>query len=468
MAIDFWKLSGQPTSYSPLDSYVGLSISHQGTFVITFKAKSNSKTMLLVSGNADIYFELTPEWKEYTCEMDVHNYIGIADDAGYYDASIKDLKVIEKPLDKLTNNRLDGFGTVGNNIWWWDSYEALPPILEEDGQYLLPGTYEIEYEARSDSEYGSFFFWTVQTGRDTIPTIYQSLTFEWQKYFHRLTVPEVADYYVSDGDETDASSVRNITVRKLDTKWTLHENARMIDSQSLNSGSGQNVSEIVYNLNPGTYTLSCVSNGGTLYARDITTSDNSANNLAVVDYTAQPKQFTLATPRKVAIRHYGGSVEKPMLNLGSVPLPYEPKYGERFRTNATPNVKVPKKNMWDGTFDVGFLTVSTNDIFLPTQGQRTTKWIACKPNTTYILSGGDRRTWQFRDGVGNRISPVDAQTAISPSNATHMRVYYSTNGSHTQVQIEEGSTPTPYELYKEVLPQAKRLLPVKRVFEAKR
>jgi hypothetical protein len=476
MAIDYWEYSGLSTSYSPLESYTGVDIFHQGTFVVTFKAKSKSSTLLMLSANADFYFRLTPDWKEYSCEMEVYNFISVSDEDGFWDAFIKDLKVVEKPLDKLTNNMLDGFGMVGDNIWWWDSYEVLPQIIEDNGQYLAPGTYEIEYEARSDNEFSSFYFWTVQPGRNvTMPTIYQPLTLEWERYFHRITITEhpVSDYYVSDGDETDVSSVRNMTVRKLDSKWKLHENARLIDSHALNSGSGQNISEIIYQLNPGTYTLSCVSNAGTLYARDITTSDNSANNLAVVDYTAQPKQFTLATPRKVAIRHYGGSVEKPMLNLGYVPLPYEPKNGDRFRTNATPKVKVPKKNLFDGEYVLDESYGTANGQIASSIGfMRNKNRVRVKPNTAYILSlnkSVPSMITYLYDGNGVYINYItNSYSFTTPSNCEFVNFRYAIADQTIKTQIEQGTTTTPYEPYQEVLPGAKRVLPAKRVLEARR
>jgi hypothetical protein len=141
---------------------------------------------------------------------------------------------------------------------------------------------------------------------------------------------------------------------------------------------------------------------------------------------------------------------------GIQPTPYEPYEPYAVQVNAKPKVKVPKKNLWGGAFDLGFVLVSTNDIFTPTQGQRTTKWILCKPNTTYLVSGGDRNVWQFADSSMNRIVGVDSISATTPSNAMYMRVYYSTNGLHTQVQIEQGTQVTPYEPYKEVLPQARK------------
>jgi hypothetical protein len=133
--------------------------------------------------------------------------------------------------------------------------------------------------------------------------------------------------------------------------------------------------------------------------------------------------------------------KRPMLNLGSIPAPYEKKHGERMV------MPVVKKNLFNGTFDMGYLILNTNDLYAPSQGQRATKWIACKPNTFYVVNGGDRQTWQFRDGSGNRIIGVDAQVAKTPSNAAFMRVYYSSNGSHANVQIEEGAIATPYEPY---------------------
>jgi hypothetical protein len=122
----------------------------------------------------------------------------------------------------------------------------------------------------------------------------------------------------------------------------------------------------------------------------------------------------------------------------------------------TPKVKVPKKNLWNGQYDNGYVLISLNDIFSPTQGQRTTKWIPCKPNTSYVVSGGDRTVWQFADYSMNRIIGVDSVSAVTPSNAMYMRVYYSTNGLHTQIQIEQGTQVTTFEPYKEVLPPARK------------
>lgn len=113
-------------------------------------------------------------------------------------------------------------------------------------------------------------------------------------------------------------------------------------------------------------------------------------------------------------------------------------------------IKVPKKNMFNGYYEEGYLTstVFNEKPNTATQGQRTTGWMYCKPNTKYVISGGDRSSWHFKNTAG----VIDAGSALeaitTPSNAAFMRVYYSSNGTHENIQIEEGTAPTPIEPFK--------------------
>ena len=73
--------------------------------------------------------------------------------------------------------------------------------------------------------------------------------------------------------------------------------------------------------------------------------------------------------------------------------------------------------------------------------------IRCKPNTAYTISGGDRAVWRFEDTDGDFIShtPSTHTNVTTPSNAHRMFVYYSSTGTHVNVQVEESATATPYE-----------------------
>lgn len=108
-----------------------------------------------------------------------------------------------------------------------------------------------------------------------------------------------------------------------------------------------------------------------------------------------------------------------------------------------------------------------NNLFIPTNstteelssytGTQTTKWIACKPNTTYILSGTNvnRFRVQYKNSSGTITyggdkSDNQAPYTFTTSNDTILcRIYFYTGtaSSFSDVQLEEGSTPTNFGSY---------------------
>lgn len=127
-------------------------------------------------------------------------------------------------------------------------------------------------------------------------------------------------------------------------------------------------------------------------------------------------------------------------------------YWEGTKSTDKSRVKVVGKNLFDGTYLQG-TTISSNlgveGDFGTTVGARTTKRIKCEPNATYTVSGGDRNRWRFEDKAGNKIifANNNQATITTPSNAEYMYVYYSLDGSHENIQLEEGSTATPHKPY---------------------
>ncbi|WHH59172.1 hypothetical protein [Petroclostridium sp. X23] len=108
-----------------------------------------------------------------------------------------------------------------------------------------------------------------------------------------------------------------------------------------------------------------------------------------------------------------------------------------------------KGNLWDGTYVAGSLDAAGNFVS-SASGYRSTNLIPCKPNQAYTISGGDRSSVRFLDSSGNvvqnTVSTTVPRTVTSPSTAYKMQWYYSTNGTHTELMINEGTTALPYAI----------------------
>jgi hypothetical protein len=127
LAINLWKLGGQPTSYNPLPSN-GLTNAPKisiatGSFSIRFKAYAKTsigKRLYIVdSGSIGIaqYITLTQTLTSYEFSFNRFSlggsnffYISDSDSAG--DFVVTDIELVNKPLGTATINGVDGFGKV--------------------------------------------------------------------------------------------------------------------------------------------------------------------------------------------------------------------------------------------------------------------------------------------------------------------------------------------------------------------
>ena len=108
-----------------------------------------------------------------------------------------------------------------------------------------------------------------------------------------------------------------------------------------------------------------------------------------------------------------------------------------------------KKNIFDGTFDLGTIDLnSTDETLIASAIARTTNWIDVSAGLTLTISGNDSKYWQSKDLDGVVSWLADTDTVTVPLNATQVRCFYSSTGSHTTVMIEYGDTATTYEEYK--------------------
>jgi hypothetical protein len=131
----------------------------------------------------------------------------------------------------------------------------------------------------------------------------------------------------------------------------------------------------------------------------------------------------------------------------------------------TPKVKVPKKNLFDGRLELGDIAWLGHNLVDSTR-VRSVGFVPVKPNTVYQISHkGPSGQVNSYDALGNPVAwsnfngyALDAAKSFTtPNNCYFIRfVVKGTTDINTQIQIEQGSTPTPYEPYKEILPPAKK------------
>lgn len=105
-------------------------------------------------------------------------------------------------------------------------------------------------------------------------------------------------------------------------------------------------------------------------------------------------------------------------------------------------------NLFNGEFDNGYFNTAVSDKYreelytdVPT---KTTKWIACKPNTEYHIIGGNRRSIHIKNNGSityfedfhatyfyNGTTVPLLHTIKTPNDCTHLRVYYERIGEYS-------------------------------------
>jgi hypothetical protein len=361
MAINLWKLGGQPTAYNPLpiatQTIIGLTPYQE--YIIKFKARSASNARLNISSLVNTSFDFTNELKEYIhpfiCGSAGILYVNDINDKG--DIIIQDIQLVEKPLPKLTINGVDGFLS---GKWSKPPYATF--IDDETLQFNV-------------SSNGLSYL-------DLILEVGQTYSFNCQVDYGKFSV------------------------------------------YRLTSGGALNGALMPYRNTPGTF----VADTSTVR---LFLSSEGANGLM--------------------------TFKKPMLNLGSIPAPYEKKRGERMV------LPVVKKNFYNG--------VMFHELTVPIVSTLFT--MSVKPNETYTLrslvdnSLGSVNARIRLDlynsgsfvafGNANLISPTTKgysfETITIPPSVNEVRVIAQTNGSFTgkvvftEIQLEKDTKPTPYQPY---------------------
>ena len=115
------------------------------------------------------------------------------------------------------------------------------------------------------------------------------------------------------------------------------------------------------------------------------------------------------------------------------------------------------KNHFDYTQAItGYIALSSTDESLATdENTRTSGWFLCKPNMTYVMSGGNRGRCQFKNSAGlityaNATTSGDNFIFTTLQDTVLCRMYVTndlTNYPIENIQIEEGSVSTSYEPY---------------------
>jgi hypothetical protein len=309
-----------------------------------------------------------------------------------------------------------------------------------------------------------------------------------------------------DSIEVVRKPLSKLTINGLDGflsgKWSIHPNARVIDDETLelNATGVHQYSTLKLEVNKNTnYILSIQE------PQRIAVYNEALSNPIVPLTVTNNMSFNSGTNSVIQIvfsNNLAGRYifKKPMLNMGSIPAPYEPKRGDKM---VLP-VSAMKRNLIINNLAAFASGLSFNGEYFnktANTGYDGYQEVKVKPNQSYVFSAVGYKansttgqlSLQFRDSLGNVVGgnkslfmnnsvQTEFQTGVivSPPNAVTARIYSIAGVGNTiyfkDVQLEEGTTATPYEPYavqvnkKPFKPIAlpKRVKTAKRVLEAKR
>jgi hypothetical protein len=247
----------------------------------------------------------------------------------------------------------------------------------------------------------------------------------------------------------------------VDSKWTLHPNAKVIDNETLELNATGNFQ---------TSNLQIAVKGGETFSFNIETSSGGYMQVNAKDSTGTDigeylvsagVDKTITTPSNavklmIILSNNTGAgkftFKKPMLNLGSIRAPYEKKRG----TDSKMVLPTVKKNLFDGKLESGYIA---------TNGQkgdssisvRSVNYLAVKGNTLYTLKNFNRVSngtflWAFYN-VNNvfisygSVSSKDIVTFTTPSDCSYVRFGFDGGLLTDLFQLEQSTYATPYEPY---------------------
>jgi hypothetical protein len=266
-------------------------------------------------------------------------------------------------------------------------------------------------------------------------------------------------------------------------KWTIHSEAQVLDDETLvltptNTFRESKITIPVLSNTPYTISASVVDGDGAYIGYRCLDSNsvqinavNTANNSLVNTLTTPSNCVYLQIFITNRLFTSKCTFKRPMLNIGTTSVPYSRKTGDKmvlpvdkgngtYQLNKKPRKYVPRKNMFNkltASTD-GFRVDAGTGTVLTSSGNSYSDWIAVKPNTRYtasnlnILGDATGHHCAFYDANKTYISGVVSSALTSPSNAVYLRISFTTSLKDL-VQLEEGSTVTPYEAYALVLPK---------------
>jgi hypothetical protein len=505
MALNLWKTGGKPTSYSPLPTGNGNSVSiGLGDYVISFRAKSASGGTIQIFdngfANVNQSYVLTSNYQSisltFNRKVSNANSLFLQDKNNNGDIIIDSIQLVQKPLPKLTINGVDGFQsgkwTLHANAQVVDD-ETLVLNATANGQSSLleiPFTSNTQftvsalsitpsmdvnvysYNASNVSTYlGSLgsntLSKTLISSSDSVKlriSTYNNAsgTFTFTKPMLNLgSIP--APYSKKTGDKMVMPTAKKNLIPTDISQWVVG---------SVNGSGGDTVDTVTLRsayipVKPNTTYMMNVTSG---YQHYIHQYDVNKTGIVSGSWQTGSKQITTNvntsfirvlvenTPNVVITTSQVANAQ-PQLEQNTVATAYE---SYNVQVNKKPQKYLPKKNLFDGQFEQGSIGSADGSNVATTDRIRVKNYISVLPNTQYTISnnkGYVNPSIYYYDINKNFISyAVGNNVYTTPSNCYFVRFIYVSTGSDitTQAQIEQGSTATPYEPYQLILPPSKK------------
>jgi hypothetical protein len=256
----------------------------------------------------------------------------------------------------------------------------------------------------------------------------------------------------------------------VDSKWTLHPNATLIDDDTLElNATGDNTNTITVDVEPSTdYILTCGIDIGGFVGGQLLNGQGFAwltESMRYLTFTTSASQRTLEL---IVKRTTAGKTifKRPMITQGRMMIPFEKKSGDRM---------VPPAPTSRNIINELFQMVPTGDGDWKI-GANSYTFYDCKPNTKYTFTAKTKPTplggtsaicgaYKFVNAAGVETGALTFMTSsmvgegqanqviTSPADAVKMGIYfYPESSSYSKylkdVQLEEGMVATPYTPYK--------------------
>jgi hypothetical protein len=492
MSLNLWKIGGQPTSYNPLPLGYSNQVSLKGIFpfVLKLKAKSVSGATLFVQLNDGSQFFstkiLTSNLREYEFEYSPNKTVllMLGDLNAKGDIIIEDIQLVQKPLPTLTINGIDGFKSGK-----WTLHANARVIDDETLELNATGNNQISFiyqQVKPNQEYSikfegyGFLYVDTRTPNDTI---IQTKVSNREGVYKFTTESNASQVRISFYNENLGAG--KFTFRKpmlnLGSAPAPYEKKRGTDSKMVLPTVKKNLFNKTTAIQ-GKY----ITNDGTIWSSGISSvsdfieikpnadyvgvslRNDSGNGVAGVVYYNASKQVigfnntssNFKTPSNCYfVRLTVFDIEKAQLEQSTYATPYEPY---AVQVNKKPMRYVPKKNLFDGVLELGSYATANGSLFNSTTQVRNKNLIEVLSGKQYTLKPEitlDTNLYFF-DLSKAFISAVTvplggAITFTTPSNCKYFAFRYNSTDTTIKTQLEEGSTPTPYEPYQLILPRAK-------------